>query len=667
MNKEIEALLAENDVNAIETALKEYQKEKPSDYDLYSYWCIYYILNDDFERAYRIAHEAVTINPFNIAANYNFAACAQVLGDYDKAYKSLLRVQFFQDNYKTYPVDKEQVQSELDDIRRRAAENPDLKAELDILEDEHSFSMNTPLRNPKVEMCGSVFKTFDRKRYYVGFAESWFDAYWGFGNIKNCIHNRLEIFEVASMGREYTVNEKEKVLIPVCMTLQEKSKNVMNFKGKGNTKSYVESAYGKYSYIPIEKRQTLITRGPAVFAKPIPLVQDRTSERKRLVISIFIDSFNYSIIKKGDLKTLMPYTERFFSKGIQCSEYYAGSECTLPSISTYWTGKHSTNHMNLNEGYRLDFMRGQKVLAEYFHDAGYVTAKIGGNDGVSPLQGYIRGIDRFLYQYSSQGYRAKEVVEDVLQHLETFCETDQYLWIEFVDLHDVAGGFMRSIKVQSETPLEDRIIDNECKTTVKQTKSVNKEKVYVRELKELDFYLNQLYQYIEEHYADEDIVISLFSDHGTAFNVDNGQSFACEQRMNVPLMVRGSETPAGMCDEIIESADYASIMCKLAGIPYDYEGTDANLPVVFGGINEREFALSQVLFIGDPYCGALHGKDFHYYFETAEPVTSEYQIDVEGAKSYLLDESGNEIADEVRLAEYEQVIRKEICHLIKYN
>ena len=115
----------------------------------------------------------------------------------------------------------------------------------------------------------------------------------------------------------------------------------------------------------------------------------------------------------------MPETFQYFSKGIICNNYYSGSEWTLPSIATYWTGKHSSHHMNLMEDYRFDFMKDSKVLAEYFHDAGYVTAKIGGNDAVTPWQGYIRGIDRFTYQYSSQAYRTKEVISDVIQQIET--------------------------------------------------------------------------------------------------------------------------------------------------------------------------------------------------------------------------------------------------------
>lgn len=139
-----------------------------------------------------------------------------------------------------------------------------------------------------------------------------------------------------------------------------------------------------------------------------------------------------------------------------------------------------------------------------------MTAKIGGNDAVTPWQGYIRGIDRFTYQYSSQAYRTKEVISDVIQQIETFKDACQYIWFDFLDLHNIAGGFMCSLPVQSRLPLAARHIDNDITTTVKQSFSPNRREIYIQQLRELDFYLGILYQYLERNYKDEEIIVSLF-------------------------------------------------------------------------------------------------------------------------------------------------------------
>ena len=83
-----------------------------------------------------------------------------------------------------------------------------------------------------------------------------------------------------------------------------------------------------------------------------------------------------------------------------------------------------------------------------------------------------------------------------------------------------------------------------------------------------------LYQYIEDNYKDEEIVVSLFADHGQGYLVKPEEDFLCDERSNIAFMFRGGNI-TGKSKEIISSCDYSGIMCKLAGIDYDYSKTDA--------------------------------------------------------------------------------------------
>lgn len=47
------------------------------------------------------------------------------------------------------------------------------------------------------------------------------------------------------------------------------------------------------------------------------------------------------------------------------------------------------------------------------------------------------------------------------------------------------------------------------------------------------------------------------------------------------------------------------------------------------------------------------------------PVTSEYQIDISGAKSYILDNKGKVIEDAEKEKEYKQYILQQIGYLIR--
>lgn len=95
----------------------------------------------------------------------------------------------------------------------------------------------------------------------------------------------------------------------------------------------------------------------------------------------------------------------------------------------------------------------RKVIPEIFQEAGYFTAKIGGNDSVIPDFGYMRGIDRFLYQYWQEDFFAHEAVHQTIEHMEAFQETDQFIWLDIPDLHDVAGMWDMPLSVQTSCPI----------------------------------------------------------------------------------------------------------------------------------------------------------------------------------------------------------------------
>jgi len=668
MKQALESAILRQDIPEIETCLTRYESYNPTDFDIYSYKVSLALLKEDFQTAYTVAKTAVDFNPFDAEANYNLMICARSLEKYTVAYQSFLMVQFLQIRYQVQVVSDEILNAWEQDFQILAAENADIGNEFSRIERNHRYAILDPFKNYQESLCGKILQSYHDDFYYIGLADNCYDSYFNFSFVSDPIHAKCELFRIADIDTKYDIPATcGKVLVPVCLNYDtaQKDPNYMIDATKDLKTFYLESGREKYSYIPIENGGTLRTAYPAVFGAPIPLEQPDTKDRKKLVLSIFIDSFNYYLIKDLGLQTLMPETYRYFSKGIICDNYYAGSEWTLPSIATYWTGKHSGHHMNLLEDYRFDFMKDSKVLAEYFHDAGYVTAKIGGNDAITPWQGYIRGIDRFVYQ-STQTFRKREVIDDVIQHLETFKGTSQFVWLDLVDLHHIAGGFMRSIQVQSKVPLAKRAIDNNIQTSVKQTYSSNRREIYIEELRELDFCLGSLYHYLEHNYKDNEIVISLFSDHGTAFMVEDEKPFLSEQRLNVPFMIRGGNVSSQSSNEIIESADYTAILCKLSGIPYHFEETDANLPLTFGGNSERDYAFAQSLFPGDPYRASLHGKNFHFYMESVVPVSPCLRIDLTNRKCLLTDSEGHPVQDKTLSQKCESIIRKEISHLLLY-
>ncbi len=665
MNRQIEEAISCKDTEQVYELLTEYEKSCPEDYEIYSYWVAYYQMAEQLDLAYKWARKAVYKNPFCIESNYNYAVCAEALGRMVDAFGYYRRTLYLQQICNMEVVSQDDLLDYVAELYEELKKVSAWDEELSYWDTRYSWMVWDPFIKGKEDAIGEYIIDSRYQKYYVGYCDGWYEAYFAHGLNRDPILSKCELFPVKKIGKECEISAPgERVLVPVVLNpnLSERRPNLLSDKKKFE-KKYSETAYCKYSYLPVTDKAEFITLFPAVFGRPIPLKQKK--KKKSLVLNIFIDSFNAEILEKYGVSTLMPNTAGYFSGGISCRNYYTGSEYTLPSIATYWTGKYASRHMNLNGDFRWDFLQHERTFSELFHDAGYVTAKIGGNDGVIPAQDYIRGFDRFVYQYESEGMTVREVISDTLEHLDTFSDTNQFLWLEIVDLHDVAGGFMRSLSVQSKVDWETRVRDNQGANTVKQTRSHNREKIYIEELKKIDRYLHILYQYISEHYREEEVLISMFSDHGTAFLVDDDEPFVSYQRMKVPLLIKGGGS--GVCEEVIETTDYAGIMCHLADVPYDYDGKDANLPVFFGGTKEKEFALSQNIFAGDPYRVGLHGKDFHWYLETELPVEKEFRIRMDKFRTWAVDEEGRDISDTLDMEKYEKFVRQQVSHLIRFE
>lgn len=665
MKKQIEHAIQRQDYSAAQEMIETYEKDVPYDFEVYSYKIALCLGIGEFDEAYKMAKRAVQINPFHVEANYNLATVAETMGQLAEAYSYYLKTKYLQYGLQNKLFPDEVLVQQLQSIWEQAQDKVEWRQQINLISCLHTYMIRDPFKSYTVDMAGTVIADCFGQEYYAGRCDGWLEAYMEHDQNRDVYRAKCEFYPVAHVGTEFTAEKN--MLVPVVLNygLDGKEANCMRDVSQSSNLAYYEGAFCKYSYIPTIKKQTFASARDAVWGRPIPL-HSTNSERKRLILNIFIDSFNYAVIERYGLETLMPYTAKFFAKGADCKNYYSCSEYTLPTIATYWTGKHPTTHMNLSNEFRHNFMGDEVIFSELFQQAGYVTAKIGGNGSVTPAQGYIRGFDRFIYQADVQGQTVKEVVFDTLEHLRTFRDTDQFVWIDIDDLHHVAGGFMRSLEVQADCPLETRYIDNKIKTTVKQTNSKNREILFKRELEKIDFFLSSLYSYIEENYKDEEIIISLFSDHGTAFIVEDDQPFVSDQRVHVPLFLRGSNVN-GEIDEIIETTDYAGIISKLAGIPYSYENKDANLPECFGGMQKRLYAISQSIFIGDPYRIAFHGKDAHCYLETKNKIKEQFVIDFSDYDIWMVDADGKEIIDLEKQEQFLNITKQKIGHLLKFD
>ena len=375
-------------------------------------------------------------------------------------------------------------------------------------------------------------------------------------------------------------------------------------------------------------------------------------KRKRLVLNIFIDGLSQSVLGR-EFPELMPNTYKFFKKGMVCVNGFTASDWTFPSIASIVTGQTAVKHKMLHSRLFRKLDKDTPMLFEYFKEAGYNTAKIGGNWRITPNYGYARGINRTLYQHHYSGYFAEDIIADTVEQMHSMRETDQFIWMEIGDLHLIADGFNHGSHV-SEFSLWENQQEQKKINSVKQEYNTELSAYYKKEIERVDRKLSSLYQYIEDNYQEDEILVSLFADHGQGFLIPPGQEFLSRGRSNVAFMVRGGGVE-GVTEEIISTCDYAPMMCHLAGVPFSFENTDAHLPLCFGGEKEREFAVTESIHVDDPYQIALKGKDFTFYFASEELVTSECRIPLKKYHVKLENDQGEELENtelKTRLTEY---------------
>lgn len=520
-----------------------------------------------------------------------------------------------------------------------------------VIQSEYGWEVLSEVFTQRTDIITKEYMDYAKlPKLYIGYASGSYNdvALKTNAHMSNSITDyKVELRRLCFSGADATVDMDCEYFLPVIM--DQSTEFAVETEGNAYNVPYLQSKRYMTYRMPAGKSR-VCSEQPFRLGEPISIGHD--PKRKHLVLNIFVDGL--SQIALGEkFATLMPNTYRFFSKGMVCDNVYTAGDWTFPSIASIVTGQTMAKHQMLHSKLRRKIDIDTPILYEYFKDAGYHTVKIGGNWRIIPSYGYARGMDRVLYQNHYVGYLAESIVSDVIEQMHGMRDVDQFIWMEIGELHQIADEVDIG-SCLSEFTLENIRKHEKGVNSVKQLYDPAKIQYYLKQIEKVDRKLAALYQYIEDHYAEEEILVSLFSDHGQGYLVKPEEEFLSKGRSNIAFMVRGSGVN-GRTEEVISSCDYTAIMCKLAGVPYAFENTDAHLPEIFGGTEKREFAIAESIHVGDPYQISLKGDDFVFYLKGKENVTSECRIPLADYSVQLLDrEEKNRIEDQDKINYYTQ-------------
>jgi hypothetical protein len=368
----------------------------------------------------------------------------------------------------------------------------------------------------------------------------------------------------------------------------------------------------RFHYLPISANSKVNIKSDAdyIVGSPIATKQDGIETNKKLVLSIFIDGLASKVFENIEFERLMPNTYKYFENGSLFFNCYANSNWTLPSVGSIFSGRYLINHKLYHPSNEVHIGDGYPIISDYFKNNGYLTAQFCSNFRKSPAYNYSQGFDRTVYRHSMG---CDEIITKSIEHLRAFSDRSNYLWLTLFETHHFLHG-IPDISNQIKTKLD---LHGSCNDSAKSPFSSfdkKKSELYLLEVQRIDFYLKILFDYIEDNYDDDEVVVAICSDHGKGY-LDNDEHILAEHRIQVPMFFKSSELKPERSTSIIENIDFLPSLLQLSGIKFN-EKIDGSS--VFSKIPRKQYAISESFFPHDKYHAAVYSKSYCFYLESNE-------------------------------------------------
>lgn len=408
-----------------------------------------------------------------------------------------------------------------------------------------------------------------------------------------------------------------------------------------------------FGYFRLTRPVVLQSDRDMVVGKIIPL--GHSPKRKKVVLNILVDAFSWAVEKERGFRDV-PNIMKFFSKGIIFNNHFSVGEYTYPSFATIETGMTPHHSQIFNEQAAVPLAAQYTTISEQMQQLGYYCVNImGSGDGI--YNETTRGYDRLLV--NSYAVAAYEGVERTIRHLESF-DCDQFLLMHVMDVHPWrARDYQVPVTTQTSLPLEERVDGyDESRPSVYIKYTPLYEKANIDGLRNTDRALGNLFQYLEEHYKDDEYIVQLYSDHGCSVYDDNPYLLS-DHHVGAAYMIRGAGVPKkGRVEELTSSLDIYPVLGRLTGFAVpDY--VDGNLPAALGG-REREYVISNTMYPGQTFKMAIRTQDYECQLQTTDLLTTAGTVNMDTAefKIYRRDKEYNQVENPERKNYFTKIVNE---------
>lgn len=623
--EEIQKLLESQKVEEVSVKLKEYEDKYPFDMDIHVIKSSLYCYKQEYEKAEKELLSIYNKCEYNYELLYNLATVFFYEGKYSKAFEYCVLGMM---------IDKEK-SINMEDFLGEIMINLD-KDEIDRIKNNAaayvSYSQFLFPRCIAFDMDYRVKElNYNKKTYYCGIYDHYLperDGAFLDGDLNAIPLTKYEIVPGRRSKRAKLQND-EKTIIPLMVKKKQQEVNI-NVNGIDNLFKYLLPE--RFYYYKFDKGDKVIINSEEEFILGDKIEVKKDKNIPALVLNIFVDGLSQAFIDKNGLQAVAPNIYNFFKEGTICNNTYSSGEWTYVSLASFFTGEYTTNHRVYEPWMDTKNLFDKEIYTEVLQKQGYLCAKIDGNNRANPATGYMKGLNRYLYQ----GLRTEEdyVITELIDHLEAFKENNNYVWLGISDLHDVPDDLELRTSVQVNSSIESRSFEKNVATSVKQEKDDKKIERYRQQLKRTDTYLGLLFNYITQNYNEDEFIINLVSDHGQGFLLES-DDFMDIERTKVAMMFRGKNIPKGQCDEYISILDLFPIILKKAGVD-NFDIKDGNIPEYFGGESAREHVYTESMHPKDEYYAAINDSTHKFYFTTKEKITIDGRIRIDSDDDYIV-------------------------------
>jgi arylsulfatase A-like enzyme len=296
----------------------------------------------------------------------------------------------------------------------------------------------------------------------------------------------------------------------------------------------------------------------------------------------------------GYAESETPHMDALAADGVRYAEMTAQASWTKPSFATVFTSLYPSSHTATGKPHRLP--QAVITLAEVLAASGYHTGGIADNPSISASFGFDQGFADYVYLapdhlfagneaasqtalyqalrrawamvsggriYPQRFYQEASVVDArALEWLETNKGTRFFLFLHYMDPHDPyfehpysGAGYARASNQNPDPALAPTF-----------------SRLYDGEVRYLDRYLGQLFDWLKAEGLYDDTLIVLTGDHGEEFQEHggwwHGQTLYQEQ-VAVPLIIKyPQQARAGsVVVQLARSLDIAPTILEVSGVP----------------------------------------------------------------------------------------------------